>query len=241
MRSANPSLRAFERAGQAIGQAAMTIQGTINKTAISLVILLLTASWTWQSAAGGYISPLVWVGALCGFIVAMVTVFNARWAPVTAPVYAALEGLFIGGISALFERQYPGLVINAVTLTFATLFMMLFLYRTGIIRVTDKLRTGIVAATGGICLIYLVSFIMSFFGAGIPLIHSSGTFGILFSVFVVAVAALNLVLDFDVIERGASSGAPKFMEWYGAFALMVTLIWLYIEILRLLAKLRGRR
>jgi uncharacterized YccA/Bax inhibitor family protein len=159
---------------------------------------------------------------------------------VTAPIYAVLEGLFLGGISAIFEMSYPGIVIQAVALTFGTLFCLLAAYKSRLIKVTENFKLGIVAATGAICLIYLVSIIMGFFGASIPMIHSSGPLGIGFSLFVVTIAALNLVLDFDFIERGSEMGAPKYMEWYGAFGLVVTLVWLYIEILRLLSKLRRR-
>jgi uncharacterized YccA/Bax inhibitor family protein len=159
----------------------------------------------------------------------------------TAPIYALLEGLFLGGISAIFEAQYPGIVIQAVSLTFGTLFCLLLAYRSGIIKVTENFKLGVAAATGGIALIYLATLVLGLFGVRMPFIHESGLIGIGFSLFVVVIAALNLVLDFDFIESGAKSGAPKYMEWYAAFGLMVTLIWLYIEILRLLAKLRSRR
>jgi uncharacterized YccA/Bax inhibitor family protein len=148
--------------------------------------------------------------------------------------------LFLGGISAILDARFPGIVIQAVGLTFGTRFIMLLAYRSGLIHVTDKFRMGVVAATGGIALLYLVTIVLGFFGARVPYIHDSGTIGIAFSLFVVVVAALNLVLDFDLIEKGAANGAPKYVEWYAAFGLMVTLIWLYIEFLRLLAKLRSR-
>jgi len=223
---------------------AMTIQGTVNKTAWLLFALLLTASWTWNKffETGDPASVGLWimVGAIGGFIVAMVTVFKKTWAPVTAPVYAALEGLFLGGLSSIFELKFPGIVIQAVGLTFGTLFALLMAYKSGLIKVTENFKLGIVAATGGIALVYLITMILGFFGVNIPMIHGSGVIGIGFSLFVVVIAALNLVLDFDFIENGAQSGAPKYMEWYGAFGLIVTLVWLYIEILRLLSKLRGR-
>src|SRR6266481_5933666 len=224
MRSGNPALTAETFAGvpRAIGDEAMTIQGTVNKTALALLILLVAATYTWNLGVGDPRVPVfMMVGVFGGLIAAMATIFKPTWAPVSTPVYAALEGLALGGISATFEARYPGLVSQAVFLTFGTL--------------------GAFAATGGIALVYLVSFVMSFFGASIPLIHSSSTFGIVFSLFVVGVAALNLVLDFDFIEQGAARGAPKHMEWYGAFGLLVTLVWLYLEMLRLLAKLQDRR
>jgi uncharacterized YccA/Bax inhibitor family protein len=244
MRSGNPVLGETTFRGPRVisDQDAMTINGTVNKTALSLVILMVAAVYTWRlgpnnPAASGFMM----VGFLGGFVLAMVTVFKKEWAGVTTPLYAALEGLALGGVSVNFEAMYPGLVSQAVFLTFATLGAMLLAYRSGLIKVTDKLRIGIFAATGGIALFYFVGFIMSFFGAGIPLVNSSSGFGILFSLFVVGVAAFNLLLDFDFIEMGAEQGAPKYMEWYGAFALMVTLVWLYLEMLRLLSKLQERR
>ena len=194
-----------------------------------------------QGAVGQLPMPLVIGGVIGGLVVAMVTVFKQTWAPYTTPLYAALEGLALGGISYLFEQRYPGIVAQAVFLTFGTLGALLFAYRSGIIRATENFKLGVFAATGGIAVVYLLSFVLGFFGIGVPLIHSSGTFGILFSLFVVVIAALNLVLDFDFIEEGAERGAPKYMEWYGAFGLLVTLVWLYLEILRLLAKLQDRR
>jgi len=222
----------------------MTIQGTVNKTGVLLVCLLIPAAWIWQkfnaTEAPAAVYPWVMGGLIGGLVFALVTVFKKEWAGITAPLYAAFEGLLLGGVSAIFEARYPGIVIQAVGLTVGTLFSLLFAYKTGFIRATENFKLGVVAATGGIFLLYMVSFIMSFFGGSIGFIHSSGTFGILFSLFVVVVAALNLVLDFDFIEHGAAAGAPKYMEWYAAFGLMVTLIWLYLEMLRLLAKLRNR-
>jgi uncharacterized YccA/Bax inhibitor family protein len=219
----------------------MTITGTVNKTAMSLIVLLVAAMFVWDKGAQGQL-PMFWVwgGVIGGFAVAMVTTFKPVWAPYTTPLYAALEGLALGGISYVFEQMYPGIVAQAVFLTFGTLGALLFAYRSGIIRATENFKLGVFAATGGIGLVYLLSFVLGFFGISVPLIHSSGTFGILFSVFVVVIAALNLVLDFDFIEQGAERGAPKYMEWYGAFGLLVTLVWLYLEILRLLAKLQSR-
>jgi uncharacterized YccA/Bax inhibitor family protein len=173
-------------------------------------------------------------------IFGLITIFKKNWAMYTAPIYAILQGLFLGGISAIFENQYPGIVIQATGLTFGTLASLLVLYKTGVIKPTENFRLMVVSATMGIALLYVVSFIMSMFGSGIGFIHDNGIFGIGFSLFVVGIAALNLVLDFDFIEQGSENNAPKYMEWFGAFALMVTLIWLYLEMLRLLAKLRSR-
>ncbi|HEX9758591.1 MAG TPA: Bax inhibitor-1/YccA family protein [Nitrospiria bacterium] len=244
MRTGNPMLHGetFTSAGVGVIGERMTIEGTVNKTLIMLFILVLAAGWVWGKTMGQE-APigLMMGGAIGGFIVGLVTFFKKDWAPITAPIYAGLEGLFLGGISAYFETKFPGIVIQAVALTFGTLFCLLIAYRSGMIQVTQNFRLGVVAATGAIMVVYLVSMVMGFFGTGIPFIHEGGTIGILFSLFVVVIAALNLVLDFDFIEHGAEAGAPKFMEWFAAFALMVTLIWLYLEILRLLAKLNSRR
>jgi len=244
MRSGNPALTAETFRGvRALGREdVMTVEGTVNKTAISLVILLLTATWTWNMGIGDpRVGGLIMVGVVGGLVTALATVFKKTWAPYTTPAYAALEGLALGGISAVFETRYPGIASQAVFLTFGTLGSLLLAYRSGYIRATENFKLGVFAATGGIALVYLVGFVMSFFGAGIPLIHESGLVGIGFSLIVVVVAALNLVLDFDFIEQGAERGAPKYMEWYGAFGLLVTLIWLYLEMLRLLSKLQERR
>jgi|SRR2546425_156083 len=243
LRSANPALKAdtFSRAPSVAGEGAMTLEGTVNKTALALLILIGTASGTWNLGIGdARLWGLIFVSAVGGFIVAMVTVFNQTWAPYTTPVYAALEGLALGAISLGFELQYPGIVSRAVFLTFGTLGALLAAYRSRLIRPTENFKLGVVAATGGIAILYLLSFTVGLFGVSIPLIHSSGALGILFSGFVVVLAALNLVLDFDFIEEGAERGAPKYMEWYGAFGLLVTLVWLYLEILHLLAKLKSK-
>ena len=244
LRSGNPALGAatFMSAPRVVGDEAMTISGTVNKTALSLTILFIAATYVWgRGVAGELPVGFIWGGFIGGFIVAMVTVFKHAWAPYTTPLYALLEGAALGGISFIFEQQYPGIVSQAIFLTFGTLGALLVAYRSGVIKATENFKLGVAAATGGIFLVYMLSFVMGFFGINIPLIHSSGTFGILFSFFVVVIAALNLVLDFDFIEEGAERGAPKYMEWYGAFGLLVTLIWLYLEILRLLAKLQSRR
>ena len=185
--------------------------------------------------------PGLLVGGIGGFIVALVTVFKKTWAPVTAPLYALLEGLFVGAVSAMFEASFPGIVMQAVMLTMGVLASLLLAYKSGLIKATENFKLGVVAATGGIALLYLVNIGMRLFGLdGIGFIHEASWMGIAFSGFVVVIAALNLVLDFDFIESGVDAGAPKYMEWYGAFGLVVTLVWLYLEILRLLSKLQSR-
>jgi uncharacterized YccA/Bax inhibitor family protein len=247
MRTGNPALsdNTFTAVGRvARAEEAMTIQGTANKAMLLLLCVLVTASWTWslyyRSMNPQVVTPWVLVGAIAGLIVALVTVFKQTWAPITAPLYALLEGLVIGGVSALFEAQFPGIVIQAVGLTFGTCLALLLAYKSRMIRATENFKMGVVAATGGILLFYLLTMILGFFGIRMPLMYGNSWASIGFSLFVVIIAALNLVLDFDFIEQGAAGGAPKYMEWYGAFGLMVTLIWLYIEILNLLMKLRGR-
>ena len=256
IRSGNPALKESTfldlGSGTVVSRdaGAMTLNGTVNKTGILLLLSVLTAAFAWtQSVVTGpdgtaMVAPGVTIyalgGAIGGFILAMVTVFKKTWSPVTAPLYALVEGFFLGAISAVFELKYPGIVFQAVVLTFGTLGTLLAAYRSGLIRATENFKLGVVAATGGIALVYLVSMGLRLFGKDIPLIHESGLVGIGFSLFVVVIAALNLVLDFDFIESGVEAGAPKYMEWYGAFGLMVTLVWLYIEFLRLLAKLQSR-
>ncbi len=241
MRSANPALNkntfaSFSHAGTQ--STTMTIEGTVNKTAILLACLMASAYYTWTQAAN---TSWWMIGGLAGFVLAIVTVFKKQWAPVTAPIYAICEGLFLGGLSLIFETHYRGIVLNAVILTFGTLAALLVAYRSGLIKVTENFKLGIVAATGAIFFLYFASFIMSFFGMSLTFLHNNSLLSIGISFVIVVVAALNLVLDFDFIEQGAAYGAPKFMEWYGAFGLMVTLIWLYIEILHLLSKLQSRR
>ncbi len=221
--------------------AVMTVQGTVVKSLVLLTILMGTAGWAWTQIQANELKPAVFFGAaLGGTILAFVTIFSQKAAPWTAPVYAALEGVFLGGISFFTDQKYPGLAIQAVMATGGVTFVMLFLYGTRMIQVTGKLAGAIVAATGAICLLYLISMVMSLFGTSMPFIHASGPIGIAFSVFVVGLAAFNLLLDFDFIERGAEHNLPKYMEWYGAFGLMLTLVWLYLEILRLLRKLSDR-
>jgi uncharacterized YccA/Bax inhibitor family protein len=222
----------------------MSLSGTVNKTGILLICSMATAAWVWhtfmESRDMADVGPWLMLGAFGGFVMAMVTVFKKDWAPVTAPLYALLEGLVLGGISAVFDFRYPGVAFQAIGLTFGTLFVLLMAYSSGWIKVTDKLRLGIVAATGGIMLFYVAEMILGFFHVQFLAINGAGPLGIIFSLFVCGIAALNLVLDFDFIEQGVAYGAPKYMEWYGAFGIMVTLVWLYLEILRLLSKMRSR-
>jgi len=245
MRTSNPALnpKAFQGEGVAVGEA-MTLKGTVNKTGFLLICVMATAIWTWKLFMESHnpesVMGLAAIGGIGGFIAALVTIFKKNWAPVTAPIYALLEGLVLGGISAMFEMRYNGIAIQAVSLTFGTLVVLLLAYRSGLIPVTQKFKLGVVAATGGIALFYIVSMVLGFFGVHFAVINGNGTLAIAFSAFVVVIAALNLVLDFDFIESAVSAGVPKYMEWYAAFGLMVTLIWLYFEILRLLSKLRDR-
>lgn len=244
-RSGNPALskHSFSTLSRPLSaEKQMTIEGTVNKTALSLVLLMTTALYTWNLPVDSpKLGALTLVGIIGGLVLALVTVFKKHLAPYTVPAYALLEGLAIGAISSFFETRFPGIVTQAVFLTFGTLGALLIAYRSGWIKATENFKLGVFAATGGIALIYLLNFILGFFGSGMSMVHGSSTFGILFSVIVVVIAALNLVLDFDFIEEGAENGAPAYMEWYGAFGLLITLIWLYLEILRLLAKLNTRR
>ena len=217
----------------------MTIEGTVNKTAISLLILVGTGYLTFDT-----LNPILLIGCgIGGFIFALITIFKKEWAPITVPIYAALQGAMLGGISYMYNYLYDGIVTNAILLTVGILVSLLIAYRSGYIKATENFKLGIFAATGGIAIVYLVNFIMGFFGTGIGVmnINNASPLSIGFSIVVVIIAALNLVLDFDFIEEGAEKGAPKYMEWYGAFGLLVTLIWLYLEILRLLAKLNSRK
>ena len=240
MRSGNPALtsKIFTSEIQD-GSDAMTIGGTVNKTAMSLLLLMATASYTWQNPSIG----LMMFGIFGGLILAIITIYKKTWAPYTVSAYALLEGLALGGISRIFDDQYPGIASQAIFLTFGILAVLLLAYKTGLIKPTENFKLGVTAATGGIVVMYLISWIMSMFGSGLSILNPNNTsmLSIGISLFVVVIASLNLVLDFDFIEEGAEKGAPKYMEWYGAFGLMITLIWLYLEILRLLAKLYSRR
>jgi uncharacterized YccA/Bax inhibitor family protein len=239
MKTSNPALSSKTFTDLASGQYGgaidaanrMTLSGTVNKTGVLLICAIATAAWTWRlfllSRDMTEVMPLMIVGLIGGLVFSMVTIFKKEWSPVTGPIYALMEGLVLGGLSAVFDLRYPGIGIQAVSLTFGTLFVLLLAYSSGMIKVTQKFRLGVVAATGGIFLFYMLQMLLGIIGIG-------------FSLIVVAVAALNLVLDFDFIEQGVQVGAPKYMEWYGAFGIMVTLVWLYLEILRLLSRLRSR-
>lgn len=229
-----------------IDQNAMTVRGTLNKFGFLFLMVMGTAFYSWKEFnEGGNVQPLIWTGALGGLVVALIITFKRQWAPFLAPAYALLEGLFVGAISAYynyaFAAQAPNIIITAVGLTFGTAIAMYLLYSFRIIKATQKFKAIIFTATAGIAIFYLITLVLGMFGISVPFIHEGSTFGIIFSLFVVGIAALNLILDFDMIEKGAESGAPKYMEWYGAFGLLVTIVWLYLEILRLLAKLSGRK
>jgi uncharacterized YccA/Bax inhibitor family protein len=241
-RSGNPALskRTFNNLKSTTGEV-MTLDGTVNKTAMSLAILLFAAYYTYSNAIMDY----VLIGLIGGFIVALVTIFKKEWSPITVPIYAVLEGLYLGGVSKIFGNMFePGIVPQAICLTLGILIALLFAYKTKIIKVTENFKLGVFAATAGIGVVYLISVLMSAFGGrGLPIMDPTNTsmISIGFSLFVVGIASLNLVMDFDFIEQGVENGAPKYMEWYGAFGLLMTLIWLYLEILKLLAKTSSRK
>lgn len=243
MKSTNPAFRAgaFRGMPQVGAGEAMTINGAINKTVVLFVLLLITAGWVWSRYTTGgpaAVQPFMIGGLIGGLIFAFATIFKPNWAPVTAPLYAILEGLVVGSISAFYNAHAHGIVIQAVALTFGVMAVMLFLYRARIIKVTEKFRMGLSAAIGGIFLFYIVTWVIGFFGVNTAILFGGGTLSIGISLVIVAIAALSLVLDFDMMQRASEAGAPKYMEWYTGFALMVTLVWLYLEILRLLGNAR---
>jgi len=244
LRSNNPVLKEKVFAGAIPTGETMTIQGTVNKTGLLLLFVVATAAWTWglsHSETPEAAFPWMIGGLIGGFVVAMVTIFKNQWAPITAPIYALLEGLVLGGISAIFEKAYPGIAVQAISLTFGVLFVLLLAYKLRVVQATRGFKLGVIAATGGIMVVYLINMVMGlFFHTQMSFLNAATPLGIGISLFVVIIASLNLILDFDMIETGARMGAPKYMEWYGAFGLMVTLIWLYLEILRLLGKMRRR-
>lgn len=249
MKSGNPVLNenVFSQSGVYDRGQAMTIQGAVLKTMGLLVLTVAIALTVWdqllkpEASLSEFLMPAVAVSGIAGFIVAIVTSFKKQWSPVTAPIYAACQGVFLGVTTCVLNKAYPGIAVEAVMLTFGVMFCLLAAYQAGIIRATPTFMRVIVSATMAIALFYIVSMVLGLFGIQMPMIHSSNGVGIAFSFVVVIVAALNLVLDFNLIEQGAKEGAPKYMEWYSAFALLVTLIWLYVEILRLLSKLSSRR
>lgn len=244
MKSKNPALKkkVFQEQSQARTGEAMTLDGTINKSFLLLFLLLGAGGFVWNKYFANPLTanvlPYILVGGIGGLITALVTIFKQKLAKYTAPLYAILEGLALGGISAMFESAYEGIVMQAILLTIGIFFVMLMLYKSKIIKVTKKFKMGVMAATGGIFFFYMFSMLLGFFGIQMPLIHSSGLFGIGFSLFIVVIAALNLILDFDFINNAVQARAPKHLEWYSSFSLLVTLVWLYLEILRLLSKLR---
>ncbi|MCG8329534.1 MAG: Bax inhibitor-1/YccA family protein [Chitinophagales bacterium] len=212
----------------------MTVQGAINKSFVLGGIMLATALFAFTAAPA--LQPLLmWGGAIGGLIVVLIASFRPKSSPITAPIYAALEGLFVGGISAVYASAFNGIVFQAVTLTMAVFFLMLFIYKARIIKVTSKFRTGVIMATGAVFVVYLLSWVLSMFGINMPYLHEGGMIGIGISLVIVGIASLNLLLDFDNFEKGEQYGAPKYMEWFSAMGLLVTLVWLYIEILRLIA------
>jgi uncharacterized YccA/Bax inhibitor family protein len=244
LRSTNPVLKERAFAGAIPTGEAMTIQGTVNKTGLLLLFVVATAAWTWglahsETPEAAY--PWMLGGLVGGLVVALVTIFKKEWSPISAPIYALLEGLVLGGISAIFDKSYPGIAMQAISLTFGVMFVMLLAYKFRIVQATRGFKLGVIAATGGIAIVYLINMAMSvFFHTQMSFLYASTPLGIGISLFVVIIASLNLIIDFDMIETGARMGAPKYMEWYGAFGLMVTLIWLYMEMLRLLSKVRRR-
>jgi uncharacterized YccA/Bax inhibitor family protein len=253
-RTSNPIFgkRTYENAwANSTSTETMTLNGAINKTALAVLFVFAAAFYTWQqyfkvfdpanpALASGAVMKYLLIGGIGGFIVALVATFTPKWSGFTTPIYAILEGMFLGALSAMFEAQFPGLVIRAVALTFAVFLSMLFIYRQRIIRVTSGFRRGMMAALMGLMMVYLVSWIAGMFGANVSYLHGGGSFGLIFSVIVTGISAFSLMLDFDFIEQNAANRAPKYMEWYSVFGLMVSLIWLYINLLRLLSIFANR-
>jgi len=246
-KSGNPTLseKIFNKSMATHTDNTMTVRGTLNKFSFLLVMVIASASYVWHLFENRQdISLFIVGGAIGGLIIAIVLAFKPVWSGYLAPLYALLEGLFVGGISAYINEamadSYPNIVMQAVVLTFGVAISMFLLYNFRVIKATERFKSVVMTATMGIAFFYLIAFVLSFFNIDIPFLHQGGWMGIGFSLFVVAIAALNLIMDFDRIEQGSEMGAPKFMEWYGAFGLMVTIVWLYIEILRLLSKLGSR-
>ncbi len=233
---ADAARQAGTQGGAITRSGTMTVQGAINKTFILTGILMLTAVLAYSSPNPWY----MWGGAIGGLVVVLIASFRPHLSPSLAPLYAALEGLFVGAISAMYASFYDGIIFHAVTLTVADLFLMLFIYKSGIIKVTSKFRMGVIMATGAIFLVYLATFVLSLFGLNVPFIHSSGPIGIGISLFILGIASLNLLLDFDNFEKGEQYRAPGYMEWFSAMGLLITLVWIYLEILRLLSRMSNR-
>jgi len=242
MARSNPALResVFRNALSGVTAERMTISGTAIKAMALIALTTFSASWVWSATMTNpaIVGTAVLVGVLGGLVVSLIAIFRPQTAPITAPLYAVLEGLALGAISAMYQTLYRGLPVQAVGLTFMVALGMLIAYQTGLIKATETLRKVVISATLGIALFYFMSIVLSLFHVQMPLLHDAGPFGILLSVVFAGVAALNLILDFDLIERAAQQGAPKYMEWYGGFALLLTLVWLYLEMLRLLSKMR---
>ncbi|MBK9718559.1 MAG: Bax inhibitor-1/YccA family protein [Saprospiraceae bacterium] len=231
--SSNPILKdSLLEHVQGVSGVTMTSSGAVNKSIILGLILLATAIVSWMFPS----TMFLWPAAIIGFVLVLIASFKKEWSGIIAPIYAAIEGLFVGTISLVYASAFNGIVFQATTLTIAILFLMLFLYKSGLIKVTNKLRSVIMIGTGAIALTYLVSMILSFFSIQIPMIHSTGMLGIGFSLVVIVIASLNLLLDFDFFEKGEQAGLPSYMEWFAAMGLIITLVWLYLELLRLLSK-----
>lgn len=250
-KSGNPALseKIFQRATPISGEeGTMTIRGTLNKFGFIFLMMMCSSVYSWfqYEKNPGSVGPMIMIGVFGGLIIAFLIIFKMQWAKYLAPAYGICEGLFLGAFSAIITKAFAGknpyIAMQAVLLTFGVVVAMWALYRFRIIKVTKKLSMVIVGATAGIFIFYMLTWVLSFFHVYVPLMNftNGGTFSIIFSLIVVGVAALNLLLDFDMIDKGVMSGAPKYMEWYGAFALTVTIVWLYIEILRLVAKLNSR-
>ena len=247
-RTSNPAMKDSVFSKIATDSSSMTIRGSVNKTLILLALAIASGAYTWRvfttSIDPNAFVPWMFGGMIGGLIMSLIVIFRPKTAAWAAPIYAIFEGLFLGAISAWFEysfgAQFPGIVLTAVAITALTLLVMLMLYRSGIVKMNNKLRGGIITATGTVALFYLVTLVMSLFGADTTVVHGSGMLSIGISVVIVIIAAMNFLLDFEFIEKGSAAGMPKYMEWYGAFGLMLTIVWLYLEILKLLAKLANR-
>ena len=246
-KSGNPALseKNFQTVFVGGSSETMTLKGTLNKFGFMLLMLMGSAYYSWKEfAGGGNVQPLMWTGLIGGLVIALVIIFKKEWSGYLAPLYALMEGLFLGAISAIYNEAFaakaPNIIMNAVGLTFGTAIAMYFLYSFKIIKATEKFKSVVITATMGIAVFYLIAMVVRMFGVDMAFLHEGSLLGIGISLFIVAIAALNLILDFDMIEQGTAAGAPKYMEWYGAFGLMVTIVWLYLEMLRLLSKLSSR-
>ena len=238
MRSSNPAFLNMKSAPASANTGKMTLTGTLQRAAFLLLLVAGAAVWSWTFSPG-IISASTTLGAIAGLVIALFTVFRPHWASITAPMYAVAEGVFVGGLTRIMEAQYPGIAVNALTGTLAVFLVMLGVYKSGLIVVTDRFRAVMSIMLISVLVLYLASFVLSFFDVFLPMIHSGGVMGIGFSLFVIGLAAFTLLLDFDMIETAEKRGMPNWFEWYGAFSLTVTIVWLYVEVLRLLGKLRG--